>query len=137
MSRAKIAVIYRGDWKLHVEKPKKYRAPSAATLKKGDMRVPDGTYIIAPFEQELLSAFPGLKTGDAPKRFMLFNIADDPGEQKNLSKQYPELVDSMKKEYEEIKYKRITSVPGKINTVPKSTPYLRIKGGQLDFWNMK
>jgi uncharacterized sulfatase len=95
----KLAVVRDARWKLHVLPP---RGP--ASLKPGakwvDARGPDGVTILAPHEQAHPSEFPGLETGDAPKAMMLFDLDADPGEQRDVAAEHPEVVARLKERYD-------------------------------------
>ena len=57
-----------------------------------DPRGPDGVTILAPYEQSQPSDYPGLRTGDPTKALSLFDLVNDPGEQRDVSAQNPEVV---------------------------------------------
>lgn len=95
--------IRMGDWKLHVRPP----GPARDKLMRPDEpwtdpRAPDGVRIIAPFEQYHPSAHPGITTGDPAAPIMLFNLATDPGEQRNVAEQHPQIVQKLREEFERL-----------------------------------
>jgi arylsulfatase A-like enzyme len=88
----KVATVRSGKWKLHVlaagGKQKAWKPDDPWT----DPRAPDGKRIIAPKEQAHPSQYPGVQTGPAPKAGLLFDLAADPAEQKDLAAAQPEVV---------------------------------------------
>jgi hypothetical protein len=52
---------------------------------------------------EQLSEYPGLQTGDEPRPMMLFDLANDPGEQHDVSAQHPDVVRRLKCLYDSLK----------------------------------
>lgn len=92
----RLATVRDARWKLHV-------LPSRMmVLKPGpdgrwlDSRAPDGVTILAPSEQYNLDAPPGLTTGAEPKAMQLFDLQNDPGEQKDVAAEHPEEVKRLK-----------------------------------------
>jgi uncharacterized sulfatase len=83
--------IRMGPWKLHVR-----GTPALGFANLGDdwvdPRRPNGTTILAQEEQARPSAYPGLKTGDLSREPALFNLDVDPGEQKNVAAEHPDIV---------------------------------------------
>ena len=131
MKSDQIKAIHTDKWKLHVKSPGYYKAPVEANSKSRMNRAPDGTTIIAPKEQPNAFAFPGLTTGDRSQSPMLFNVEEDPGEQKNLSKLYPEKVKLLDSYYSQI-MKEVKPL-----YIPKAKGFKRNTGGQIDYWNIK
>ena len=131
MKRDLIASIHAGKWKLHTQKPGYYTAPKEANSKSRLARLPDGSTIIAPINQPDAFDFPGLTTGDRSKSAMLFNTEEDPGEQQDLSKLYPEEVKRLQEYYSKI------AREVKPTEIPKASDLKRHPGGQLDYWNIK
>ncbi|MDG2166322.1 MAG: sulfatase [Opitutales bacterium] len=98
-----LACIWSGKWKLHVLDPGRSDMRGLSeeeAINWVDPRAPDGVSIIAPFEQAKAYEIPGLITGDAPKPMMLFDLSTDPGEQHDLSDEFPEVVDRLKSIYD-------------------------------------
>ena len=99
LSGAELRAIRWGKWKLHVRPP----APGPAYLDEAeaakwvDPRGPDGITLIAQYEQARPNSYPGLRTGDAPRPMMLFDMESDPGEQRDVAPHYPEVVTRLKK----------------------------------------
>ena len=125
MQGPNLMTVRSGKWKLHVRSP-------GPVPKRGqewvDPRGPDGVTIIAPYEQARPSAYPGVVGGDGPKNMMLFDLEDDPAEQRDLSKQHPDVVKRLKAIYE----KTFAQVPD--FTRPKRFKQLkRIKGGDFSY----
>lgn len=97
---ARLACIRDARWKLHVLAPGK----GFKTLSPGeawiDPRGPDGVTILAPYEQAHPSQYPGLQTGDDPRPMMLFDLANDPGEQQDVSAEHQDVVQRLKRLYD-------------------------------------
>lgn len=53
------------------------------------VRAPDGVTILAPFEQASSSLYPGVSGGCAPEATMLFDLEEDPAEQRNVARLPP------------------------------------------------
>lgn len=97
----RLAAVRDARWKLHVIAP---RGP--ASLPKGakwvDPRGPEGVTILAPYEQAHPSEHPGLESGDPAKAMMLFDLVNDPGEQHDIAREHPEVVERLKKRCDEL-----------------------------------
>ena len=126
MRGRRITTVRHGKWKLHVRNP-------GGIPNRGDdwvdPRGPDGLTIIAPAEQARPSEYPGVKGGDGPGRMMLFNLENDPAEQHDVADEHPEVVQRLKRFYEEAEASR-----------PEFGPYprdwrgmKRLKGGELRY----
>jgi hypothetical protein len=98
---ARLATVRDDRWKLHVLAPGSHK-PMSADTKWIDPRGPDGVTILAPYEQSHPSEYPGLDTGDPPKAMMLFDLKNDPSEQRDVSAQHPEMVERLKRLYDEM-----------------------------------
>ena len=96
----RIASVRDARWKLHLV-PAKDRKDLAAGAKWIDPRGPDGVTILAPYEQAHPSDYPGLRTGDATKALTLFDLANDPGEQRDVAAQHPDVVERLRQAHEE------------------------------------
>ena len=131
MKRNDIKAVHSEKWKLHVGNPGFYQKPTKPHTQGRIDRLPDGKTIIAPLNQPTLFEFPGLTSGDRKNGIMLFNLNDDPGEQKDLSKSYPEQVKRLSEYFETIK-KEVPDL-----SIPKSKGYRIIPGGRLDYWNLE
>jgi uncharacterized sulfatase len=105
-----LATARDARWKLHVQPP---RDPFLNLSKSGqrwtDPRGPDGVTILAPYEQYQPSDHPGLRTGDASQAMQLFDLQTDPGEQKDVAAQHPEIVTRLKALFDESN--RLVPVP--------------------------
>lgn len=98
--RADLSTARDARWKLHVlaqENPGTFR-PDAV-----DKRAPDGVTILAPFEQATREIYPGLKSGDATLAMSLFDLANDPSEQRNVAAKHPEIVERLKASFDKIR----------------------------------
>jgi len=101
MHNSTIMSIRKGDWKLFVNKPRFYRKRNLDNWK--DKRGPDGTTIIAPFEQATPALYPGLKPAEPKNKIQLFNLKNDPIESIDLAEEKPELVQELLQEYNNFK----------------------------------
>jgi arylsulfatase A-like enzyme len=120
-----LTIVRSGRWKLHVRSPGQVPNRGDDWV---DPRGPDGVTILAPYEQARPSAYPGVIGGDEPKKMMLFDIEADPSEQRDLSKQNPDVVNRLKAIYD----KTFAEVPE--FKPPKSFKELRrIKGGDFSY----
>jgi len=95
-----IAGVRDARWKLHLI-PAKDRKEVQPGSKWIDPRGPDGVTILAPYEQAQPSDYPGLRTGDPTKALSLFDLTNDPGEQRDVSAQHPEVVERLRQRYQE------------------------------------
>jgi len=95
----RLATIRDARWKLHVL-PSVDRKEKLSGERWIDPRGPDGVTILAPYEQAQPSEYPGLRTGDETKAMTLFDLANDPGEQKNVADKNPEVVARLKTEFD-------------------------------------
>jgi len=99
-----IACVRSGKWKLHVRPPGPKREKRWKPDEKWvDRRRPDGVRLIAPYEQAHPSQFPGLMTGDPFEGNALFDLDSDRSEQKDLSKQHPDVVKRLRGYVERIR----------------------------------
>ena len=57
--------------------------------------------ILAPYEQAQPDDYPGLRTGDETKAMRLFDLANDPGEQRDVAAEHPDVVARLKARYDE------------------------------------
>lgn len=99
----RLATVRDARWKLHVLAPRdNFMALHKPGERWTDPRGPDGFTILAPYEQYQPADHPGLRTGDEPVPMMLFDLQADPGEQKNVAAQHPDVVARLKKAFDEM-----------------------------------
>lgn len=91
----KLQTVRTGKWKLHIQSPESSTLPSDSTWV--DPRSPDGVTILAPYEQPKANLFPGIKTGDQAVAGLLFDLENDPTEQKNVAHEHADIVQELKK----------------------------------------
>ena len=100
-SGPRLATARDDRWKLHV-----IPAIDRRDIESGepwiDPRAPDGVTILAPFEQAQPTAYPGLRGGDPGRSGSLFDLAHDPGEQRDLASAHPEIVARLQAELDAI-----------------------------------
>ncbi len=73
-----------------------------APAEKWTPRGPDGVTILAPCEEAHPREYPGLETGDRPRPMMLFDLKNDPGEQRNVAAEHPEVVSRFEALYDKM-----------------------------------
>jgi len=96
-----LAAVRDARWKLHVLPPRDgFMALDKPGERWTDPRGPDGVTILAPYEQHQPGDHPGLRTGDAPRPMQLFDLDADPGEQRDVSTQHPDVVARLKRQFE-------------------------------------
>lgn len=92
-----LATVRDARWKLHVVKP---NTPFFSLDKPGqpwvDPRGPDGVTILAPHDQARPSEYPGVRSGVAPAAMQLFDLKEDPSEQRDVAALHPEQVARLK-----------------------------------------
>jgi len=132
MSGPELRTVRSGRWKLHVRAP----APGGAYLEDAskwvDPRGPDGLTIIAQHEQSRPNQYPGVRTGDAAKPMMLFDLENDPSEQRDVAAQNPEVVQRLKAYFDKMDAEakaiaRPPRPPGAMKGI------MRLKGGELRY----
>ncbi len=99
MVGGRLQIVRSGKWKLHVRAPGPPRGPANIQSyidTSFNFRRPDGTTIIAPFEQPHPTRHPGVLTGDARKDMMLFDLETDPSEQRDVADSHPGVVKRLK-----------------------------------------
>ena len=104
MSGGRLQIIRSGKWKLHVRAPGPPRGTENIQSyidASFNFRHPDGTTIIAPFEQPHPTRHPGVLTGDIRKDMMLFDLDADPSEQHDVADSHPEVVKRLKALFDE------------------------------------
>lgn len=96
----RIASVRDARWKLHLMAAKE-RKEAPGPGKWIDPRGPDGVTILAPYEQAQPSDYPGLRGGDATVAGSLFDLASDPGEQRDVAAQHPDVVARLRRLHDE------------------------------------
>lgn len=98
---ARLATVRDARWKLHVL-PARDRRETPPDRPWVDPRGPDGVTILAPFEQHQPKDYPGLRTGDETVALSLFDLTNDPAEQKDVTAAHPEVVARLKARYDQM-----------------------------------
>jgi len=93
MSGPQLYAVRSGRWKLHVRAPRLGKPHPKDWV---DPRGPDGVTIIAPYEQARPEQYPGVYEGDPPRPMMLFDLENDPAEQRDVAAQHPDVVNRLK-----------------------------------------
>ncbi|MFY0626808.1 MAG: sulfatase-like hydrolase/transferase [Reichenbachiella sp.] len=78
-----IMSVRKGEWKLFVNRPRQYKEVDLENWT--DSRAPDGTTIIAPYEQATPAQYPGVKPLLSEGDIQLYNLKDDPTESNNMA----------------------------------------------------
>lgn len=125
MQGPNLMIVRSGRWKLHIRSPGGMPGRGEDWV---DPRGPDGVTILAPYEQARPSAYPGVIGGDDPKAMMLFDLEADPAEQRDVSKQHPEVVGRLKAIYDKI----VAQIP-EFERPRRFKQLRRIKGGNLRY----
>ena len=97
--RERVITIRDGDWKLYVNKPH-YLAKRDLNPDWIDPKAPNGVTIIAQTEQPSPMDYPGIVPEKFENPLPLFNLAQDPTESTDRSKEFPELAAKLRKQYE-------------------------------------
>jgi uncharacterized sulfatase len=97
MKDTTIRTIRDGKWKLFLSKPEFYHQIDLKSW-TGE-REPDGTTILAPFQQATPANYPGVKPTDIAGEMLLFDLENDPTESTDLSGKYPKIKEDMIKKY--------------------------------------
>lgn len=98
MKETTIRTIRDGKWKLFLSKPNYYQKIDLA--KWTDKRSPDGTTIIAPFQQATPDDYPGKKPEKMEGDMLLFDLEKDPTETNDISAKYPQIKKKLIRKYE-------------------------------------
>ncbi len=125
MRGTNLMTIRSDKWRLHVGSPGN---PPALRDDWVDPRGPDGVTILAPYEQSQPIAYPGVLGGDGPGRMMLFDVESDPAEQRDVSKQHPDVVARLKALYDET----VAGFP-EFKQPSRYKSLRRIRGGSLNY----
>jgi uncharacterized sulfatase len=88
-----IRTIRDGKWKLFLIKPDFYHARDLKNWT--DARGPDGTTILAPYQQATPADYPGIKPEKMAGEMLLFDLENDPTESTDLSGKYPQIKEKM------------------------------------------
>ena len=99
MKGTTIRTIRDGKWKLFVQKPEYYQ--EIDMNKWTDKRAPDGTTILAPFQQATPEDYPGTKPEKMEGEMLLFDLEKDPSESTNLSDKYAQIKEDLIRKYQE------------------------------------
>lgn len=99
----KLQTVRSGKWKLHLLSPESAQLPPDASWI--DPRLPDGVTILAPFEQPNATQFPGIKTGVPAAAGLLFDLEADPGEQRDVAGEHPDIVKQLKEKAAAYRFK--------------------------------
>lgn len=128
MSGPRLHVVRSGRWKLHVRTP-----GASGALQAGpdwvDPRGPDGLTIVAPYEQALPTQHPGLESGDAPHEMMLFDLENDPAEQRDVAARNPGVVRRLKELFDKMDAEAPAFAPIK----PAWKGLRNVRGGNLNY----
>jgi len=92
-----IRTVRKGDWKLFLKRPVFYKAADLSNW--SDWRGPDGTTIIAPYEQADPSMYPGVKPEIMAGEKFLFNLQEDISEMVNRAETQMEVMADLEREY--------------------------------------
>ena len=97
----RVVSVRSGNWKLHVipAREQKLVKPGEKWI---DPRGPDGVTILAPYEQAHPSEYPGLFGPEPAQALSLFDLGQDPSEQKNVADQHVDVVRRLKALYDTI-----------------------------------
>lgn len=94
-----LATVRDAKWKLHVLAAND-RLDGTPGERWIDPRGPDGVTMLAPYEQHQPTDYPGVRTGDAPRAGALFDLENDPSEQRDVAAANPEVVARLRKAHE-------------------------------------
>jgi uncharacterized sulfatase len=132
MSGPRLATVRSGPWKLHVRTPtpgQAYQEPAQAQ-RWVDPRGPDGVTLIAQTEQPRPDRYPGLRSGSEPKPMMLFHLESDPGEQRDVAEQHPDVVARLKGMFDRME----KEVPDfRLEETHGARGVQRLQGGELRY----
>lgn len=120
---SKLATIRDARWKLHVLPAAEMKLKAGPDGRWLDPRAPDGVTILAPYEQYNLDHHPGLTTGVAPAAMQLFDLENDPGEQRDVAAAHPEVVQRLKAAFDEMN--RAVPVVEEVKRAPYPKPGAR------------
>jgi hypothetical protein len=95
----RVVSVRSGNWKLHIIPPREQKRVRADE-KWIDPRGPDGVTILAPYEQAHPSEYPGVFGPEPAEALSLFDLSEDPSEQKNVADQHRDVVQRLKALYD-------------------------------------
>ncbi len=96
-----LSTIRDDRWKLHLLIPRDPFLKSPKQEKDWvDPRGPDGTTILAPMVQYQPGDYPGVRTGVKPAPMQLFDLKNDPAEQRNVAAENPIEVERLRKAFD-------------------------------------
>jgi uncharacterized sulfatase len=124
-----LRAVRSGKWKLHVRDPQPGQVYRGDPAKWVDPRGPDGVTIIAQYEQARPDKYPGVRTGDAPKAGMLFDMENDPAEQKDVAAEHPDVISRLRELFRKMDAQVPPPRPGRAG----GGGLRRIKGGDLRY----
>ncbi|MAG94119.1 MAG: hypothetical protein CMJ48_10255 [Planctomycetaceae bacterium] len=142
MQGAFLASVRSGKWRLHVRSPGGLRFSNLSQEQLAnwiDPRGPDGVILLAPYEQPKPTEHPGLTTGDGPKAMMLFDLDADPGEQRDVAGEHPDVVKRLKALFDATNAQVPKFAPPEsgylFRNPPKGQPrpLMRLIGGELRY----
>lgn len=142
MQGPNLATIRSGKWKLHVRNPGPVRFSNLNDEELAqyiDPRGPDGVNLLAPFEQAPPTEHPGVTSGVAPQANLLFDLESDPAEQTDVAADHPEIVENLKKLFDEMEQQVPKYQPAPndylFRDLPRSQgrPLMRLIGGELRY----
>ena len=107
MKDTRIRTIRDGKWKLFLLKPDYFK--EIDVKKWVDNRAPDGTTIIAPFQQATPDDYPGLKPEKMVGEMLLFDLENDPSETTDLSEKYPKIKEKLIRKYQKFSNSFVTN----------------------------
>jgi uncharacterized sulfatase len=91
----RLATVRDARWKLHLLPARDFRQPAPGE-RWVDARAPDGVTILAPYEQYPPAHYPGVRTGDETRAMSLFDLENDPAEQRDVASAHPDVVARLK-----------------------------------------
>lgn len=98
----RLATVRDARWKLHVVKPAE-RNDGKTGERWIDPRAPDGVTILAPYEQYQPTDYPGLRGSEPPAPPLLFDLANDPGEQRNVAGENPDIIKRLQGDHDRLR----------------------------------
>jgi arylsulfatase A-like enzyme len=139
MRGAHLAAVRCGRWKLHVRDPGPacyFDASDEELVEWVDPRGPDGVAILAPYHQPKPDRHPGLVQGVDPRPMLLFDLLQDPGEQRDVSEAHPEVVQRLLAVFREMEQQvpDLTAPPANHLFRPEHRgQFMRLIGGDLRY----